>query len=222
MAKTLLNAVNEILKRVGVVSGDAGALTTLTDSARQKPIDVAVQVINEAIDELYTMPGLSAPQGQAESTITLATGDRSYALASDLVRLRFPLIDKTNNQYIYEYKNGYNELLKLDPEQDDTGRPLYGAISPVNGELHLERAPTSEDNGSVYTYQYDKDVSLSILTDTVPFSDAVFRAMVPAWVKLWERDVRNEFDAEMFRASLGRASRLLRQIVPKNTYNPRA
>ena len=72
MAKTLLNAVNEILKRVGVISGDSGALTTLTDSARQKPIDVAIQVINEAMDELYSMPGISAPQGQGESTITLA------------------------------------------------------------------------------------------------------------------------------------------------------
>lgn len=222
MAKTLLNAVNEILKRTGVISGDSGALTTLTDSARQRPIDVAVQVINEAMDELYKLPGLSAPQGQGESTITLATGDKDYSLASDLVRLRFPLIDKTNNQYITEFPGGYNRILVFDPEQDDTGQPHWGAISPVDGELYLDRAPTADVNGNIYTYQYDKDISVSQLTDTVPFTDAVFRAMVPAWAELWKRDMRRDFDGGMFRASLGRAASLLRQVGSSTSYNPRA
>ncbi len=52
MAQTLLQAVNAILKRTAIVAGDAGALTTLTDSARQVSIDQAVQVINEGVAEL--------------------------------------------------------------------------------------------------------------------------------------------------------------------------
>ncbi len=54
VAKTLLNSVNEVGKRAGWIAGDAGLLTSLTDSGRQSFIDQAIQVINEGIAELYT------------------------------------------------------------------------------------------------------------------------------------------------------------------------
>lgn len=221
MAKTLLNAVNEILKRVNENAGDAAALTTLTDSARQHPIDLCVQVINEGVDKLYTSCGVAKPLGQAESTITLATGTRAYALAAGLVRLRFPLIDKTNTQFITQFPGDYNAMLQFDPEQDNTGLPHYGAISPVTGYLHLDAAPTAVENGKVYTYQYDKDLAMSAASDTVPFGDACFRAMVPVWVQLYKRERRNEFDSELYRDSMGTAAGLLSKIEPRTSYSPR-
>ncbi|MDH3639021.1 MAG: hypothetical protein OES09_11255 [Gammaproteobacteria bacterium] len=221
MAKTLLNSVNEILKRTGIITGDASALTSLTDSPRQRAVDVSVQVVNEGIEEVYSAGNASLPSEQAESTITLAASDRDYTLATDLVQLRFPLIDKTNNQFITQYPGGYNQILVDDPEQDDTGLPHFAAIRPTDGLLYLDRAPTSVEAGRIYTYQYDKDISLSVATDTVPFSDAAFRAMVPAWVQLWKREMRNEFDGELFEASIGRAARLLPQTQPRDSYNPR-
>lgn len=222
MAKTLLNSINEILKRVGQIHGDSEALTSLTSTARQRSIDVSIQVINEGIDELYTASHLSLPLVQAEGTVTLVTSDRDYTLATDLVRLRWPFIDKTNTQYIYEKAGGYNAILREDPEQDDTGLPHYGAISPVDGTLYLDRIPTSEENGRVYTYQYDKDLVLDEATDTVPFSDFVFRAMVPAWVQLYRRDMQSEFDEALFVMNIGRASRLLTRTTARTHYNPRA
>lgn len=221
MAKTLLNATNEILKRVGVIAGDAGLLTTLTDSARQVAIDVAVQVVNEGIDELYAASNVAKPNGQGESTVTLAAADRSYALAAGLIRLRWPMVDKTNTQFLHQYPGGYNAMLLADPEQDDTGLPVYAAINPVSGELHLDRAPTSVENGRIYTYQYDKDLVLSLAADTVPFKDVVFRAMVPAWVQLWKRERRNEFDTELYRMDMGRAATLMMQIQPRDSWSPR-
>lgn len=211
MAKSLLNGVNEVLKRVGVLSGTTGELTTLTDSSKQNYIDVAVQVLNELVEEIYESSGLPKPNEQAESTIALVTGTRSYALAADLVQMRWPLIDKTNNQTIWLFPGGYNEILLYDPEQDDTGMPYYGAISPVNGELYLDRAPAASENGNIYTYQYDKDVSLSLAADTFPFRDVVFRAMIPAAAQLWNRDQKRDFDGAIFRVSLGRALRYLSQ-----------
>ena len=112
-------------------------------------------------------------------------------------------------------------MLQDDLEQDDTGLPHFGAIRPTDGSLYLDVAPTATDNGNVYTYQYDKDISLSAATDTVPFSDAAFRAMVPAWVQLWKREIRNEFDGDLFEASIGRAARFLPQTQPRDSYNPR-
>lgn len=221
MAKSLLNAVNEILKRASVVAGDAGALTTLTDSARQVDIDQAVQVINEGIDALYVTCELPFPSGQGESTVTLATGTRAYSLASGLLRMRWPLVDKTNTQFIFEYPNGYNALLLLDPEQNDTGTPYFAAIRPTDGMLHMDRAPTATENGRIYTYQYDKNIGLSAASDTVPFNDAVFRAMVPAWVQLWKRERRNEFDTALYRSAFAQAATYLTQATPRTSWLPR-
>lgn len=222
MAQTLLTAVNEILKRVRVIAGDSGEFTSLTDSARQPAIDIAVQVINEAMDALYTAADLAVPLEQAENTITLVQGTRSYALQSDLVQLTFPLIDKTNTQYIFEFKGGYNLMLVNDPEQDSDGLPLFAAISPVTGELYMDFAPTAADAGKIYTYQYDKDISMTLITDTVPFTDLVFRAMVPAWVQLWKREMRSEFDEALFNSNIGRAARLLPQKKARSSWSPRA
>jgi hypothetical protein len=221
MAKTLLNAVNEILRRVGMVQGDDSLLTSLAVSARQRSIDIAVQVVNEGIDELYSTTDIPQPNGQAESTITLVSSQRTYTLASDLVRIRWPFVDETNTQFLYPALGGYNDLLLLDPEQDDTGLPMFAAIRPTDGLLYLDRTPTSVEDGRIYTYQYDADLSLSDAGDTVPFNDAVFRAMVPAWVQLWKREQNNEFDGDLFKVDIGRAARLLTKAQPRTDYSPR-
>lgn len=221
MSKTLLDGVNETLKRVRVISGDAGALTTLTNSARQGPIDIAVQVINEGIDTLYTASPDAMPNEQAESTITLVAGTRAYSLATDIVQLRWPLIDRTNSQRIFEAPGGYASMLERDLEQDDTGLPYYGAIRPTDGKLFLDRAPTSADAGRIYTYQYDADQALAAATDVMPFTDAVFRAMVPAWVQLWKREQRNEFDEALYHETIGRAARLVTEKQQRTNWSPR-
>jgi hypothetical protein len=221
MAKTLLNAVNETLKRVNEIAGDAGLLTTLTDSARQHPVDIAVQVVNEGVIDLYSVSQIAQPNEQAESTVTLVTSTRAYALASDLVALRWPFIDKTNNQYLTQYPGGYNAMLVGDPEQDDTGLPYYAAIRPTDGYLHLDRAPTSVENGRIYTYQYDKSLIMSAAASTVPFTDEVFTMMVPVWTQLWKREMRNEFDDGLYMKNLGVASKLLTRVQPITSYSPR-
>lgn len=218
---TLLDAINEIFKRVNNIQGDAAALTSLTDSARQHEIDVSIQVINEGIDELYSSSPVSLPSQQEQGTITLASGMRNYTLATDLIELHFPLIDKTNNNYIWKYPGDYNDLLLLDPEQDDTGLPWWGVISPIDGTLFVNVAPTSAEAGLIYTYQYQKDLGMSALTDTVPFNNEVFRAMVPAWVQLYKRELRNEFDQSLYGMSIGRAARALSEVEPNSSYSPR-
>ena len=54
MAKTLLNAVNEVLNNTRHISGTDGALTSLTDSARQVWIDGAVTSLRDTVQELYS------------------------------------------------------------------------------------------------------------------------------------------------------------------------
>ena len=219
MSHTLLDAVNEVLKRVNIIV--TGSLfTSLTDSAQQHNIDVAVQVINEGNDELYSGTKIM-PSSQQEATITLATNTREYSLASDLIRIMWPMIDKTNTQYLLEYEEGYNAMLLEDPQQLYTGLPIWGVISPITGKLRVDRAPTSAENGRVYTYEYEKNVVLSAATDAMPFNDETFRAMVPAWVQLWKRERRNEFDAALYTQAIGRASRMVREDYPRTSYGSR-
>lgn len=219
--KTLLNSTNEVLKRVGIIAGDAGALASLTDSARQVSIDVAVQVINEGITDLYAQANIALPSGQGENTLTLVTSTRAYSLQTDVVQLRYPLIDKTNSQRIHEFPGGYNAILNADPEQDDTGLPTYGAIRPTDGKFFLDRAPTSAENGRVYTYQYDKALLLTLAADTVPFNDTVHGKMVPVWAQLWRRDRQNSFDNGLYRTNLGVAAQLLTMKLPRETWGSR-
>lgn len=221
MAKTLLNSVNETLKRNGLITSDAGALSSLTSSAIQRDIDICIQVINEGVVQLYAATDKPMPNEQAESTVTLVAGTRAYSLASDLVQMRWPLIDKTNSQFITEYPGGYNRMLQLDPEQDDTGLPFWGAIRATDGKLYLDRAPTSDDAGKIYTYQYDKSLLMDEAADTVPFGDEVFTLMVPVWAHLWKRERRKEFDADLFGRALGAAALLLTKQQPRTSYNPR-
>lgn len=221
MAKTLLNGVNEVLKRNGLITSDAGLLSSLTSSAIQRDIDIAVQVINEGTVQLYAATDEAMANEQAESSFTLVADTRAYTLASDLVQLRWPLIDKTNSQFITEFPGGYNAMLQLDPEQDDTGLPHWGAIRATDGKLYLDRAPTSADAGKTYTYQYDKSLLMTLLTDTVPFGDEVFTLMVPVWALLWKRERRSEFDADLFGRALGTAALLLTKQQPRTSYSPR-
>ena len=177
--------------------------------------------MNESINELYTATDQPLPNSQSESTITLATGTRDYALASDLVQIRWPMIDKTNSQFLFQYAGGYDELLLLDPEQDDTGLPIFACIRPTDGHLFVNRAPTSSENGRVYTYQYDKSLLLSAATDTVPFNDVVFMTLVPAWAELWKRTIRHEYDAQAYKSAMGIAGKLLTQQQPRTSWLPR-
>ena len=221
MAKTLLNAVNDMFRMAELISGDAAELTSLTDSARQGDIDYCVISLRQTIDELYTAVGKALPEQQAEDTITLVAGERGYTLADNFIRLHWPLLDTTNSQFILQFSGEYDALLRLDIEQDDTGVPVLGVIRPTDSKLYVYPTPTAQDDGKVYTYQYDREFALDSADDEFPFNDVVYRAVTPAAFQLWKRERRDQFDQELFKAHIGRAARLLPRIGPRANYSPR-
>lgn len=221
MAKTLLDGVNEVLKRIKVIQGDSGLLTTLSDSPRQIYVDLSVQVWNEAMEELYTRSHVSLPREMAESSITLVTDDRDYALQTDLIDLRWPLHNRVDGEYIYEWKRGYHNLISSQPQPDEyTGLATFAAIRPIDGELYLERIPQAKENGKVFFYNYDKDVSVSAAADTFPFDDDVFRAMVPTVAEIVEIGLDREIQSAIAAANFGRASRMLTKQPMRDSWSP--
>lgn len=222
MAKTLLDGVNEVLKRVGLIQGDSGLLTTLTDSPRQTYIDLAVQLWNEAVEQLYSTSGKSMPLELAEDSITLVTDQRDYTLATDLIALKWPLQNRDKGEYIHEWKKGYHDLITSQPQPNQwQGLATFGAISPIDGKMFLERIPIAEQNGRVFTYNYDKDISLSVAADTFPFDDVVFRAMVPPVAELWEAKKNRAAQGGVLKFNFGRASRLLTRQSMRSSWLPR-
>ena len=215
MVKTLLDGVNDVLKRTNfITSGDE--FTSLTDSSRQVYIDVAVQVWNEAVEELYSTAEQAMPTELAEDTITLVADQRVYTLASDLVEFRFPLLDETNSHFIFKWGGDYHSLVNAQPDPNAfRGLPNFGVIDPRTGNLFLDRDPTTDGGGvgRVYKYRYDRELALSLATDTFPFKDVVYRGLVPAVAQFWNREQRNSFDAALAQLHLGRAARYLPQEV---------
>lgn len=216
---TLLQGVNAVLKRAKLIQGDSGELATLTDSPRQVWIDQIVQIWNEVIEEVYSISDIPLPQELAEATITLVTNDRDYALAS-FNTLHWPFLDETNGQFIYKYPGTYLDLVNDQPiPANYTGLPLFGIIRPTDEQLYLDRIPTSVENGLQYKYRYDKDVSLSLATDTFPFKDEVYRALIPVVVGLMKAENRKD-TMPAFAENLGRASRLLSGQPVRTSYIP--
>lgn len=222
MAKSLLNGVNDLLKKVGVLDNDT-VLASLSDPARQTYLDNAIQAINETVDRLYALPQMpTRPLQLSEDTITLATGDQDYALDATLVRLipRFGLICEAQN-HIIEIVDGpdaYRQLILGDIEQDDTGVPSLACIRPTDGELWLDRAPTANENGRIYKYRFEHDTGMSAAADEFPFTDPVYRGVILAAAELWKKENKNSFNGGMFNAGLAQAAERLSQTPARDRW----
>jgi len=213
MAKTLLTGVNQVLQRVQLISS-SNPLTSLVDSPKQVFIDLAVQAWNEAVDQIFskTDPKGMKPLQGSEDYITIISGQRDYDLPDDLVQLRWPFHDETKGRYINQYPGGYEELRNSQTQPDNyTGEPTLGAINKINGMLYLNNIPSSTEAGDKYKFFYWKDITLSRDSDLFPFSDTVFRAMVPVVTEVWRYYQNNKYTEGMAKVSYGRAVRALKQ-----------
>ena len=222
--KTLLNGVNEVLKKTDQLDSDAGVLTSLTDSARQVFIDTAVQVLNEKVDELFSKAEITKPEQLKTSTITLVTGIKEYGLHSSLVMLRdeYPLINEANNHVIPILgEDGYWQIIIGDLDQDDTGLPSFCAVNPINGRLTFDRTPTAEFDGRQYKYRFDRDLELTDKDDEFPFSNQVFRALIPAAAEQWKFYHQQEFSDGIHRRSMALAAKYLRKLPRRTSWAPR-
>lgn len=205
MTKTLLQGINDLLDRVGILDAN-GELGSLTNQGKQLFIDLGVQIWNETVDEICSMVGDIRIGESGSSTITLVTGTREYDLPSDLVQIRWPLMDQTNGHWIWEFPGGYQAMRACQQIPADwLGLPYSAALNPTTGKLRMERTPTASENGLVYDLLYDKDLVMDEAADTFPFSDATYRAVLPVVAQAWERRKRNDFDKEEYRRQLARA-----------------
>lgn len=222
MALVFLDAVNETLKRVGAIQGDAAELVTgtgtddeFTDSPRQRDIDLAIQIWQESLHQLLSL-GLFANEAST-ATLILVAGQREYTLATDKVFERFAgqtedtrvLRGATTGLIVTEYPGGYARMLVDQAVATDfTGDPTRYAISPVNGDIRLNAEPTADNAGDTYNALIETVQSLTstMATEEFLWTDTVTNALIPVVAETWTRTMKQEFDAAQFRRSLTRAA----------------
>lgn len=220
-ATTLLDLVNKVLRREGGVSSD---LTSFTDSQRQIDIDVALQAVNEVLDDLLSTGAF--PQEVAEGSITLSTDTRIYSVASDFVSVAEDssgepfMLDETNGQYLRPYPGGFDQMRRDQPiPANHTGLPIYWTINE-DGKFELDAAATSAENGRVYKYRYDKEIDLTTTGATFPITDDAVDSLIPAVAEVWRRvrKGRESFSRRAYQKSIARAARKLRRKPPRTRY----
>lgn len=227
MPKTLLQAVNSTLKRARIIQGDAGDLTSFTDSQRQNDIDLVIQLWNEIIHQMYG-DGLFAI-GTDEDTITLVddtnnTARTEYSLASDFEEFAMDVMnDQTNSRIMTPYRGGHSQMFadQINPT-NFTGIPRHYTINPSTGDLAVSSHPQASGAGGVYKYVYKKRLSFTVETCVFPFSDTVVDSLVPAVVWLYRRDKQQDFDQKEFNKAYNRAVSIISPFPDKTTYGRRS
>lgn len=225
MAKTFLQAVNATLKRVRIIQGDAGNLTSFTDSTRQNDIDLVIQLWNEVIHKMYGQ-GLFA-KGTAVDSITLAddsgnTDRTEYSLASDFEEFANNImVDQTNNRSMTPYPGGYSQMfVDQGNPTNHTGFPRHYSVNPSTGDLSVSTHP--QESGSIYKYMYKKRISVDAITDVFPFSDTVVDSLVPVVAWMYRRDKQIDFDQASLDREYNIAVSMLNPLPNSTRYGRRS
>ena len=114
------------------------------------------------------------PYEKTSSTISLVNGQRTYALAADFMRFYGDspfFYDSTDNLHIYEFRGGEDNLRHLiNDYATQSGYPNYWYWNDTTTKkVGFFQVPDSTVDGRSLSYDYEKSVSVSITTDTLPF-----------------------------------------------------
>lgn len=213
MAKNFLAVVNDVLKRASVIQGDAGELTSFTDSSRQIDIDICKAAINDVIQEIYSLDD-EFPRGTREGRFTLALNKREYTTETDFEMMAFDnMRNHADGHILLPYRGGFEQMWNDQPMPDDfQGQPNFWIINPSNGKIRIDVNPTSDTASSVFRYQYIKTLTLSATTDLLPFSDQSSDALGSAFAQAFKSErTPSDFNQALFNSSFARGIRYIRQ-----------
>ena len=169
---TFLDGVNRLLRIATIIRGDDDAITTFSDTQHSADIQLAQIAIQSEIAEIVSDQLLDYEK--TSGTLTLTTGTRAYALASNFVRFygKHPsFYDSTENRKIYAYPGGDDKLRDYDYQyKTTTGTPFYWYWeNTTTKQVAFYNVPDSNYNNRSLTYDYEKSVLVSDSSDTLPF-----------------------------------------------------
>lgn len=166
---TLIQAIGRVMRATGIIRGDTDAPSSLSDLQHGATINLAAIAIQDELNEL-TSDMLLAYEHDGTGSITTSAGTRSYSLASDFIRFfgTPSLYESTSNNRYYEYPGGEAQLQLLYPDYKTAqATPQYWYFD-LTTTKKIAFWPVPQD-AKTYTYDYEKDVSVTSASDTLPF-----------------------------------------------------
>lgn len=162
-----LDAVTRIMRAETILRGDTDAPTTFSDLQHGATIALAQVAIQDELNDLtsdVTLPYEKTTTG----SITTVNGTRSYSLASDFTRFFGVPMLLTGTTQLFEYRGGEEKLKVVFPGyKTDAGTPTWFYFDyTTTKKIAFYSVPTG---ATTYTYDYEKDVSVTNATDTLPF-----------------------------------------------------
>lgn len=166
---TLITAIGRLMENQTIIRGDTDLPTTLTDLQHGATIRLARNAIQDELNELISDSLLPYEHAGTGSVVTVI-GTRSYALPSDFVRMfgKAYLVDATNNNWIPEYPGGEAKLqIVYNNYKTAQSDPQYWYFDlTTTKKIAFWPIPQS---AKTYTFDYEKDVSVTAASDTLPF-----------------------------------------------------
>lgn len=164
-----LGAVNRVLRSNGIIKGDDDAVTTFSDLQHNATLNIAQIAIQAELNSLISDNLI--PYEKTSGTIVTVSGTRSYALAADFIRFYGDpalLYNSADNRQIFEYPGGENILRRFQFDyKTATGVPNYFYFEQTTTKkISFYQVPNEV---KTWSYDYEKDVSVTSSTDTMPF-----------------------------------------------------
>ena len=172
MSNSFLAGVNRVMRINNIIRGDDDAITTFSDTQHSADIQKAQIAIQSEISSIISDRLIGYEK--TSSTISLVTGTRTYVLASNFIRFygsNPSFYDSTNNIRYYEYTGGEDTLRDYDYQYaTTTGSPIWWYwVDTTSKTVGIYQLPSSSFNGLSLSYDYEKSVTVTNTTDTLPF-----------------------------------------------------
>ena len=171
-----LTGVNRLLRRNNVIKGDDDNITAFSENQHAAKIELAQIAIQDELSDLVS--DRLIPYEKTEGTITTVEDQRTYTLAADFIRFfgeKPYFYYSTDNQQIFEYPGGEDHLRLAIPNYKElTGNPIDWYVdNTTTKKIGLYQTPDSTHAGRAYTYEYERDISVSVENDTLPFHSEI-------------------------------------------------
>lgn len=223
-----IDCVNRILRLNGLIRGDTDILSAFTDTNHASTSAIAQIAVQTEITELSSKGELPY-QHKTNGSITLATGTRTYALATDFVQMwgTDPFFYDATSQYQIPPYPGGEETLRASiyTYRTDAGYPLYFYFELGTGqEVSFYPVPDAAVNGRALAYDYSGSVNVLNSTDTIPLATLdqgyAFTEMAARRFKfLYEGKVDIPMDTDpVYREARARLFSLLKWKQPPRRY----
>lgn len=175
-----LEGVNRVLRSNGILKGDDDDLASFNETQHSATVSLAKISIEDALGSLVSNNFI--PFEEAVGEITLVNNTRLYTLPTDFVRFQGPRDHLVmhritsmvaDNHYIPHIEEEF--LRRNFPDyRERTGEVLQFYIPRgTTKQVGFWYVPNSNEDGKVYRYYYEKDVSVTVEADDLPFHNTL-------------------------------------------------